>query len=66
MSQCPSPFELYIVFSIIDQSESSEMLTICQIPFVYWTCNLEQSSMTFELPGCQGGFSRLMMKHGGK
>lgn len=46
MTQCPSRFSRPTVFSVADQSERGRIITICQIPKVYRTCNLELSSTT--------------------
>ena len=53
----PSGFSLSNVFSVADQSRSSEMIMISQSLYINMTCNLEHSSTTlyfskkeFELP----------------
>lgn len=40
----PSRVSGPIIISVADQSESSEIITICQTPYVYQSCNLERSS----------------------
>lgn len=40
------PRLLYVIFSVAIQVGSCKMTTICQIPFVYTTWNLEHSSIT--------------------
>lgn len=41
--------KLYIVFTAANQSGDSEMITTCQIAYVYMTCTPESSSIRFEL-----------------
>lgn len=40
----------YLVFSVSDQLRSDQMITVCLTSYIQITCNLEHSSMTFELP----------------
>lgn len=40
MAWCPSKFWLYIIFSVGDESGSSEIITICQISLVYTPLHL--------------------------
>lgn len=46
MGRPPSGFSQSIVFLVVDQSGSGEMIATCWIPNVYVTCNLEQSRIT--------------------
>lgn len=44
----PFRFSQSIVVLVAHQSAGSDMITICQIHYVYTACNLEHSHATFE------------------
>lgn len=50
MAQSPSGLLLSIVLTVGNQSWSSEMITFCQVQYVYMTCHLGDSFTTLELP----------------
>ena len=50
MARSPSRFLLSIVLTVANRSRSSEMITICQVQFIYMTCHLGNSFTTLELP----------------
>lgn len=52
-----SGFPLQMVLFVVAQSGSYELITICRIPYIYMTWNLEHSSAIFQIHEARGKWS---------